>query len=253
MPEMPFGPLVRLCQLMITADDLAEGERDDGKIVAAQPQHRKAEQHAPERGQEAGERQAHPERPAEICGDQRVGVGADRVEGDVAEVEQAGETDHDVQAPAEHHVGEHQDAEVEEVAVAVKQHRHDQREAEGRPSAGIEPPNLYELIQPVGRRHERRRAVAPDQCANEAADKHRGHEYGDPAEPRGENELAAARSLIGANADHEHEQPESDQSRERGLLHRGGDIDGPCRCFSHMRPSSRPSAARAGSMPQRVR
>ena len=38
-------------------------------------------------------------------------IGADRVEGDVAEVEQAGEADHDVEAPAEHHVGEDQDAE----------------------------------------------------------------------------------------------------------------------------------------------
>ena len=33
---------------------------------------------------------------------ERVGVGADRVEGDVAEVEQAGEADDDVEAPAEH-------------------------------------------------------------------------------------------------------------------------------------------------------
>ena len=44
------------------ADDLAERERDDGEIVAAQPQHRKAEQDAPERGEDAGERQADPER-----------------------------------------------------------------------------------------------------------------------------------------------------------------------------------------------
>ena len=49
------------------ADDLAEGERDDGEIVAAQPQHRKAEQDAPERGEDAGERQADPERQPEIA------------------------------------------------------------------------------------------------------------------------------------------------------------------------------------------
>ena len=87
-------------------DDLAEAERDDGEIVAAQPQHRKAEQHAPERRQDAGERQADPERDAEVLRDQRVGIGADRVERDIAEVEQAGEADHDIQAPAEHHVGQ---------------------------------------------------------------------------------------------------------------------------------------------------
>ncbi len=91
------------------ADDLAEGQRDDGEIVAAQPQHRKAEQHAPERRENAGERQADPERQPEIGGEQRVGIGADGVEGDVAEVEQAGEADHDVQAPAQHHIGQHQD------------------------------------------------------------------------------------------------------------------------------------------------
>ena len=38
-----------------------------------------------------------------------VGVGADRIEGDVAEIEQAGEADHDVEAPAQHHVGQDQD------------------------------------------------------------------------------------------------------------------------------------------------
>ena len=45
-------------------------------------------------------------------GEQRVGIGADRVEGDVAEVEQAGEADHDVEAPAEHHVDQDLDAEI---------------------------------------------------------------------------------------------------------------------------------------------
>ena len=44
--------------------------------------------------------------------EQREGIGADRVEGDVAEVEQAGEADHDVEAPAEHHVDQDLDAEI---------------------------------------------------------------------------------------------------------------------------------------------
>ena len=43
---------------------------------------------------------------------QRVGIGADRIEGDVAEVEQAGEPDHDVEAPAEHHIDQDLDAEI---------------------------------------------------------------------------------------------------------------------------------------------
>ena len=45
-------------------------------------------------------------------GQQRVGIGADRVEGDVAEIEQSREADHDVQAPAEHDVDQDLDAEI---------------------------------------------------------------------------------------------------------------------------------------------
>ena len=116
------------------ADDLAEAERDDGEIVAAQPQHRKSEQDAPEGGEDAGKRQADPERQAEVLREQRIGIGADRVEGDVAEVEEAGEADHDVQPPAEHHVGQHQDAEIEQVAVLIEQDRHDEREHQQRRS-----------------------------------------------------------------------------------------------------------------------
>ena len=61
---------------------------------------------------DAGERQQDPERKAEGLGEQRIGIGADRVERDIAEIEQAGEPDHDVQAPAEHHVDQDLDAEI---------------------------------------------------------------------------------------------------------------------------------------------
>jgi membrane fusion protein, multidrug efflux system len=43
------------------SDDFAEGERHDGEIVAAQSQHGKAEQDAPERGETAGDRKQDPE------------------------------------------------------------------------------------------------------------------------------------------------------------------------------------------------
>ena len=86
-------------------DDLAEAERDDCQIVAAQPQHRKAEQEAGEGGEDAGERQTAPKRKADILREQSIGIGADRVEGDVAEIEQPGEADHDVETEAEHSVG----------------------------------------------------------------------------------------------------------------------------------------------------
>ena len=71
MREMPFGPLVTLPVDEDDAHDLAERQRHDGEIVAAKPQHREAENDAPQRREEAGERQADPERPAEMRGYQR--------------------------------------------------------------------------------------------------------------------------------------------------------------------------------------
>ena len=86
------------------ADDLAEPERDDGEVVAAQSQRRRAEQHAgghghampigaTARGQVAVGRAEHADR-----------VRADGEEGDVAEVEQAGLADDDVQPDRHQHV-----------------------------------------------------------------------------------------------------------------------------------------------------
>jgi hypothetical protein len=59
-------------------------------------------------------------------------VRADRVEGDVAEVEQAGEPDHDVQPEGEHDVREGEDAEVERRAERVEQRRQDRDDDEYR-------------------------------------------------------------------------------------------------------------------------
>ena len=67
--------------------------------------------------------------------DQRIGIGADRVERDVAEIEQAGEADDDVQAEAEHRVGDDQDGEIEQIAVGVEDDRNDEREDEERDAA----------------------------------------------------------------------------------------------------------------------
>ena len=111
-------------------DDLAEAQRDDGQIVAAQPQHRKAQHHAEARGQQPGQRQAGPEAEAEGLREQGVGIGADGVEGDVAEIEQAGEADDDVQAPAEHDVDQHGGGDVDHVAVGERQERQDEGEHE---------------------------------------------------------------------------------------------------------------------------
>ena len=58
-------------------------------------------------------------------------VGAGGVEGDVAEIEQTREADHDVEAPAEHHIGEKRRAEVERVTARQRREGERQREEEG--------------------------------------------------------------------------------------------------------------------------
>ena len=110
----PVGDVDRRVQVVEEdADDLAEAERDDRQVVAAQLQRRRAEQHAEQAGDRRADRQDDPERQvqAEVRRrEQRVDVGADGVERDVAEVEQAGEADDDVEAERQQHV-EHREVE----------------------------------------------------------------------------------------------------------------------------------------------
>ena len=153
MSPMPFGPPVKSYQLMrMTRMISPKAKRDDGEIVAAQAQDRKAENDAPQRREQAGKRQHDPEGPQrdpveaaaiggvepidhqrEVDGrEQRVGIGADRVEGDVAEIEEAGETDDDVEAPAQHHIGEHQDREIDDAPIDARDEGQDDGDGEKR-------------------------------------------------------------------------------------------------------------------------
>jgi hypothetical protein len=110
------------------ADDFAEAERDDRQIVAAQPQHREAEQEAEGRRGQRRDRQALPERQPEILVEHRVGIAADRVEPDVAEIEQAREADHDVQPEAEDHVDQRERRDVHRAARAEERPHEPDRE-----------------------------------------------------------------------------------------------------------------------------
>ena len=114
MSEMPLWPVGHMHPV-----DAARGGRSrrrrasrwrDSRRAAAAPGSRAS---CPRGRRAAGERQAASRsREPKMVGEQRVGIGADRVEGDIAEVEQAGEPDHDVEAPAEHHVDQDLDAEI---------------------------------------------------------------------------------------------------------------------------------------------
>src|ERR671921_1210048 len=111
-------------------DDLAEAQGDYREVVAAQPEGWRADDYAAQAGESASDQQDDPERDvyaherpagqggrggAEREADlPEVGrsepaddVGAEGVEGHEAQVEEAGEPDHDVQPEGEHHVDGH--------------------------------------------------------------------------------------------------------------------------------------------------
>ena len=99
MSPMPAGPPVKSDQLMQDdPDDFAEGQGHDGEVVAAQAQHRKTEDDAPQGRENAGDRQGDEEGPGNDAvaepvrqiyrRQQGIGIGADRIEGDVAQIEQ---------------------------------------------------------------------------------------------------------------------------------------------------------------------
>ena len=113
-------------------DDLAEAQRHDREIVAAQLQRRRAEEHAEEAGDGGADRQDDPEREMKVevrRGEQRVDVGTDRVERDVAEIEQSGEPDDDVEPEGEQH---EQDREVRDAHPRRADSREHERQQDER-------------------------------------------------------------------------------------------------------------------------
>jgi hypothetical protein len=144
----PEGAAERLAVLEDHADDLAEAERDDGEVVALQPERGQPDEQAGEgRAQPAGAEGAEekevlrPRRPAvraEEPGAEQHGhgggqVGADRHEARVAEGELAGVAVHQVQADGEDDVDADADRDVEVVGVEPAGER---REAGGGGEGG---------------------------------------------------------------------------------------------------------------------
>ena len=94
--------------------DLAESEGHDGQVVAAQAERRRAEEQPEQRGHADCHQEQEPERDVDLVverggaqarrGEQRVGVGPDREEGRVAQVQQPCEAHHDVEAQREQEI-----------------------------------------------------------------------------------------------------------------------------------------------------
>ena len=119
---MPGGPPDHVVELRDDdPDDLAEAERHDGQVVAAQPQRRPAQDDPGDHRQRDRDRDADRPGHRPVLGqvepllqpldhrrlrgaEERHAVRADREEADVAEVEQAGQADDHVQADRDEHV-----------------------------------------------------------------------------------------------------------------------------------------------------
>ena len=183
----------------------------------------------------------------EIGAEQRIGIGADRVEGDVAEVEQAGEADDDVQPPGQHHVDQDLDAEIVDPlqrALQADQQNDDDRDrgtAPSRPrsaasscgSAPCSAATAGALALGRGSRAANRRRDEAD--IDEAAG-HRRSPRRWPAGPSAGTRISSLRDvLIGLQADEQHEQAEGDQRRRRAprAARAGSDVGGGVAAWRH--------------------
>ena len=146
----PFEPFVSpYGSVGVREDDerLAEEERHDRQVVAEQPPRRGAEEEPEQRADQDGEQDRVLRGPVVRvdvpllvvrAGQERVGVGAEAEERDVAEVEEPGEADDDVQPEREQRVDQDEEAVVEEVPLADEgeerdeDRRRQQRELPGR-------------------------------------------------------------------------------------------------------------------------
>ncbi|MNI09935.1 hypothetical protein D3C73_630230 [compost metagenome] len=234
------------------ADDFTEGERHDRKIVSSQPQNRETEDNAPERGQNAGHRQEQPEGEAEMGRQQRVGIGADRVEGDITQIEQAREADDDVETPGEHHVDEDLDAKVVDIfqrALTAEDEHCQERIAEQEDQCDLEEMRAEEalLVRDFQNAALRLGELAAVEMRLDETDRHEAADGGNRDEDRKQPPARAPDQLvvdvlIGLDADEQQEHAERDQARENAFL------DGLCHLaglvvfsgVSHVRPSPLP-------------
>ena len=194
-----------------------KSERDDRQVVAAQPQDGKAQHDAEARGEQAGQRQAGPEAEAEGLREQGVGIGADRIEGDVAKVEQAGQADHDVQAPAEHDVDQHSGRDVDHVAVGERQERQDEGEDQARSGEppGARSDRLADAVS-AGGHGAAPRFAPPNQLSASRPTNTIAVSEEDPLEM--ELQRHAGRAARRPHAEHRGEQHEGDEGGQQRVL-----------------------------------
>ena len=86
------------------SDNLTEPKRHDRQVVTTQPQYGKPEKYPECSSQGCTDGQYHPEVETEMVVQKRVGIGTDGIECHIAQVEQTGEPDDDIQPQTKHDV-----------------------------------------------------------------------------------------------------------------------------------------------------
>src|SRR5438046_354850 len=155
------------------ADHLTEAERDDGEVIAVQAQDGQPEQDAGDRRHEEPDEQEGEEpcagqgepAPEDDVGVGRAedgpGVGADGEERDIAEVEQSGQADHDVEAERQRGEDPHLRRHLEVVAVEGADQRHQQQQGhpeEADPEPRRNPRQVHEEQRALERQEGEDRA-----------------------------------------------------------------------------------------------
>lgn len=159
------------------ADDLAKAQRRHGEIVAAHPQHRQAEQHTGAGGQHHRHRQRHPERHVDERqragrAHQRDRIGADREEGDEAEIDQARKAELDVEPHAHQHVERDQHGDLGDEVVGDQRQNENAHQQHSEPDLrGARPTCRIDLgvpavtqqaeQRPGQKQHQRRTPLSP--------------------------------------------------------------------------------------------
>ncbi len=125
-------------------DDLAEAEGHEGQVVAVEPQHGQAQENARSRGhadadqeedEEPPRRQREGASPEHLIGlgrsEDGPGVGSDREEGDIAQVQEPGQPHHDVETESQGHEDADLDGDLHVVGVDGPERGHEHAEGDG--------------------------------------------------------------------------------------------------------------------------
>jgi len=165
---------------------------------------------------------------AELLGQQRIGIGADGIEGHIAEIEETGEPDDDVQAPGQHDVDQDLDAEVVDVfqrPLRSRQHDRQRRVDQKTDEGDLQEIPLKEVL-PVGDLRDAGLGLVPlalvqmrlDEADDQEATDGRDHDEDRKQAPARAPDKGVVDVLVGLDADVKDEEAEGDGGRDQGLL-----------------------------------